>query len=279
MNAFHRWPQRMFFLFVAFALVVGCTSAAPQAAPTNPPVPTLVPTDTVLPPTDPPAPTDTPVPTDTPEPTATATPDLTATAAAQTTQAAAEAITKIDTELQKYDLSTKEGYLGWTSSGPTSLKVDSYNAYDILFISQDLKAKDFVMQADVTWDSTGGLAGCGFVFRAEADAKKGSHYRFLTIRLSGFPGWDIEHWDFGNWQRTITGNQVQTSRAINQEQGATNTYVLIAKGNQFTTYANGDRLRLSNDSKLTEGLLGLIVFQESGKTTCKFENGWVWVLK
>jgi hypothetical protein len=44
-------------------------------------------------------------------------------------------------------------------------------------------------------------------------------------------------------------------------------------------YVNGEKLRMVKDDKiLEEGYTGLIVFQESGETTCTFINYWLWIL-
>jgi hypothetical protein len=116
------------------------------------------------------------------------------------------------------------------------------------------------------------------MFRAEPDFKEGENYQFATIRLSGSPAWDIEYWNYGQWQSTLT-NSIVTSQAIKEEQGSSNEYVLVAQGDQFTVYANGDRLGASYHSKLTEGQFAFLGWHESGDTTCTFENTWVWMVK
>jgi hypothetical protein len=46
--------------------------------------------------------------------------------------------------------------------------------------------------------------------------------------------------NYGEFQKNITG--ILTAGAIDQGQGSTKTYVLIAEGDKFTLYVNGERI-------------------------------------
>jgi len=185
------------------------TLAPPTATQTAVP-PTA--THTAIPPTSTPVP-----PTATPEPTST--PDVTATAMAQATQTAAPLIAMIDAELKKYDLSTDEGYLGWWDDS-TVIKVDGYMEEKPQAIFPDVSAADFVLHADVTWETSTGLAGCAFYVRSEADLKRGKHYRIYMMRLGGVPLWDIEYYKNGQPQKVVTGEPL-TDKALDSDQGST----------------------------------------------------------
>ncbi len=266
---------------ILLLLPIACTPSDQQQAQsvTVPPAATntAVPTDTPLP-TDTPEPTATTPPTDTPTPEPTATPDLTATAAIEATKAAQEAMAKVSKDLELVGVSADEGKLVWFSTEAVTLKVNTYGESNYQLIDSDLTTvQDFVFQTDATWESTGGLAGCGFLFRAEEDLERGANYEFLTIRLSGLPVWWVWRVEFNTIQDDMTVKSPFSS-AINQKQGSTNTYTLIAKGNSFTFYANGDRMGAVFNSKLPEGLIAYATIQESGETSCTFENSWLFEL-
>jgi hypothetical protein len=256
--------------------MAGCAGgeAQPTATVEPPPSNTPLPTNTKTPTF-----TLTPEPTETPEPTPTATPDYAATAAVEATQTIAAVIEEIDADLQEIGYSTEVGSLAWVSEAPEAITITTYASHDWIPLASGRDFSDFVLKADVTWESTGGLALCGFWFRAESDDEDAPHYKFLTIRFSGLPLWDVEYWKYNNWVSTISpGGRTISSPHIDQEQGATNTYILAAEGSVLTVYANGHRLGQVTISTLKEGILAFYASQESGETTCTFDNAWVWDL-
>jgi hypothetical protein len=141
-----------------------------------------------------------------------------------------------------------------------------------------LIVKDFVFQTDVTWNSTGGLAGCGYIFRADRSLSRGSFYEFFTLRLSGLPIWWLTYWENGNPKVDLSPSSA-TSAAIKQKYNSTNTYAVVAIGDWMTLFVNGKRLGSYTNNKLKEGRLAFQVAQESGETTCIFKNSWVWTLQ
>ena len=217
-------------------------------------------------------------PSSTPTPTRTPTPHFAATSAARLTQFAATALVDILYDLEDYDLSGEDGYLNWVATTPITLTVDTYGENQFHMIDPKLVVGDFVFQTDVTWNSTGGLAGCGYLLRASRSLSRGSFYEFFTIRLSGLPLWYASYWDEGILGKLLTPNY-PTSLAIRQKDGSTNRLAVVAKADKFTFYANGNRLGSVSDSSLEEGRLAVFVQQESGETTCVFDHSWVWSLK
>ncbi len=131
---------------------------------------------------------------------------------------------------------------------------------------------------DTAWESTEGLVTCGIIFRAEPEITQGDYYLFQALRLSGFPGWDIELWDGNNFVKNVT-DRVQSNRIIDQGNGATNSYILVVQGDKMTAYANGTRLRSQYDKRRADGQLAFYAWQNSGESTCTFSNGWIWALK
>lgn len=257
--------------------LVGCASAGPEAAP----IAAAAEVDAATPlaaPTNTPRPTNTPTATSTPTPTPTRTPtpDLTATAQAQIVATAAAQTALIDAELQKYGLSTNEGHLGWMHD-PLMIKVDTYMEDKIDVDYPDYSAADFVLQTDVTWEGTGGIAGCGLLLRAEPDFEKGAQYRLFLARLAFRPLWDIEYYKYGRFQSNVMG-QVLDAPMLNDKSGDTNRFIVIAQGDKLTVYANGDKMGSAIDGRLERGIVAFYAWQESGENTCTFTNSWLWVL-
>ena len=277
---------RLLSALLILVLLSACaflSPAQPTATATpNPPTDTPVPTDTAVPPTDTPVPpTDTPVPTPTPTETETPTPtvDLAGTAAVESTQAA-EAIQSVVLDvLAEYELGPDSGHLAWNSPEEIAL-VYSQGGFGELYrpIDEGVVYETYVLHTNMTWESETGFAGCGIIFHAEDSINVGQHYKFYTLRLSGLPGWDVELWNFGQWQSTTTGT-VKLNSAIDQDNGATNEIVMIVRDGLMTVYANSTRLSNVIISTRSEGRIGYFVWQESGRTSCVFTDNWLWVLE
>ncbi len=231
-------------------------------------------------PTEEPPPTDTAVPepvsTDTPEPTST--PDLAATEAANATQAAEEVIGEIQKTVEDYeiDVDLENGYVGWVQEEPVTISLSEYGAGDYEPIWEGHEFGNFILRSNVSWDSSG-WAICGFFFRSEKDFEKGDQYLFAAIRFSGLPIYWIEYWENGDFVYSPIGRG-RSNKAIDLDQGATNEYILFARGGTLSAYANGTRLTNADISKRQEGEFAFVGMQESGETECKFEDTWIYVL-
>lgn len=267
-------------LLVIAVFVSGCragTAVAPTASPTEPPLPTNtpVPTETPTPlPTNTPVPTDTPIPTDTPTPT----PNLKATEAAQATAdagATQEALAvDVAKELESYDIPTDQGGLMFFSEGAIPISIDQYNSSNQILLNPGVSYEKYVLHADISWESTSGLAGCGIIFHADAD----SYYDFRALRLSGAPAWAVLYIEGGEVKFMPTGD-VRMNNAIDLKQNSQNSYVLVVEEKLLTVYANEKRLGAVDITKETSGEIAFEVFQESGETTCTLDRIWVWSLE
>ena len=129
------------------------------------------------------------------------------------------------------------------------------------------------MGVDVTWETDTGLSGCGIVFRAEKGIERGKQIRFYTSRLSGLPLWSVALYQYGIYQADIT---IDSNSAIKSGQGTTNHYMFIVQGTNTIIYANGTRIAATTlPADLNEGQFGFFTWEDSGESTCTFENAWI----
>ena len=255
--------------FPQFGLLILILLAACGSVPELNPTATSAPTHTLQP-------TLTPLPTDTATPVPTSTPDVTATAAAKATETAASVLDELDELLADMDISYKDGHLVWQQTKPLTINLSGPDN-QILAIDDKLTAGNFILKSDVTWNASG-IIICGAVFRSEASLEQGKQYQFTFLRLSGLPAWAIQVSEFGTLKNSPTG--VKFSGALDQGNGATNQFVLIAQDDQFNLFINQNHEgRFFDYSKQRiEGSFAFLGLQDSGKGTCEFENSWVWVL-
>jgi hypothetical protein len=275
----------MALCILAVSLGISCQAAGLGAEPTEASIPTGTASPTLTSTaTHTPTLTYTPVPTNTPTPTATHTPtltptkDRTATAVARETEVAEVVIAEIQDALEKVDYPTDTGSLGWYQTEVVSLKMDEPEEGFYSEFAEDLDVANFVIQTNVTWEASG-LIWCGFIFRSEADFKTGGQYQFNFLRLSGAPAWAIEYYDGGEFKYSIT--TLRFADAIDLANGAKNTFLIFVEGNKFTVYVNKARLGSFYDDakRRNNGRFAFVSGQDAGKSTCKFEDTWIWLLK
>jgi hypothetical protein len=268
-------PNRIVsMLLISAFLLSGCgaKTAALQAVPptaTVPPQPTATQTA---------APTSTPLPTHTSVPTDTPTPDVTATTQAQATAAAATVMLKVQKELDKVGVDASEGQLVWHSDADTVLSATKFDETETQALEGAGSLTDFVLHADIGWNSSSGLAGCGFIFRADDDLKRGKQYQMLLVRLQSLPGWLVDFYQYGKFQFAVNPDD-EPQRVILDQPDSVNKITLVARGQDLLTYINGEKMRLLESNKQLEGIAAFMVYQESGKTSCTFSNSWVYSLK
>ncbi len=255
---------------------------------------TLEATNTSVPPTDTPFPTEThtPLPSETPTPTKTntptltqtptdtpsLTPDLAATVAYESTQLAETQHEEVDKILNKINLSTESGYLAWAENDPWPITSTSYGTIIFEPIDEGTEYKTYVMHYDVTWELTSGLAGCGLIFHSDEDLGRGRQYRFYSYRLSGLPYWTVELWENGGYVNSAMGRGNFNS-LIDQENGSTNTFTIYVQKGITSVYGNGMRMSYVPTASQNKGRIAFFAFQESGETTCAYEDAWLWVLE
>jgi hypothetical protein len=223
--------------------------------------------------------TETPTPSNMPPtPSPSPTPDVAATRSAQATQAASQRESEIKAILSEYNIPTDTGHLLWDQEEPVSISLtgpeEQYKP-----LAQEIIASDFVIQTEVTW-VTKSWPVCGIWFRSDDIYDAGAQYRFLFLRLSGLPAWDIEYFKYDRFVFNVTA-QVKYSSDMDLASGATNKFLVMANDNEFTVYINGIRQgRYFDDSrKLSEGKFAVYASQDGNETTCTFDKTWIWSLK
>lgn len=257
----------LYIVLMLSALLTGCGA-----------IPGLNPTATFTPvPTNTPEPTLTPAPTSTPTATPTSTPDAAATQAAQATQTAEEVLAELDLYLgEKSEIDYQAGQLLWRQSKPVTINMAGPQEI-ISEIGSDITTGDFIMKSEVMWEATG-LIVCGAIFRSEPNIEEGKQYKFLFLRFSGLPAWAIEVHQYGQFKNSPT--DVRFSDAVDMDNGATNQFILVAQGNEFTVYMNRNREGHYFDysTQRSEGAFAFFASQTGGDGRCVFDNSWIWSL-
>jgi hypothetical protein len=258
---------RMFALAVLAVLMAACAAAAPQAT-----VAESTPTASSTP-----APTEAPSPTPRPTTDARATQraNAAAEAAAREADEAAFLAEHIAPDLETADLLPDGGKLVYRAEDPIRISSPESNTTYWEYLSDsNFVLKDYVLSADISWDSTG-FAGCNVALRAGAEYGE-EQMQFRTLRLSGIPYWDMIILKSNRHLGTINS---ASNTAIKVNSGDVNHFVFVVRGANATVYANGVRLGIGlMKAGMTEGMVYLTTSSYTGSATCTYSNLWVWEL-
>ncbi len=156
----------------------------------------------------------------------------------QQTQAVLDAAAApVIAELPTYGVDPSQGRLGWVHPDVT-LKAEGYQSEDFANNYIQMIAKDFVMAADITWDSKYGDSGCGFVLRTDGNPDKPSQYTLLVSRIASGHAFFIamaqgQPVNFRNYYANWLDKQFKW------QNGTTNRLAVVMTGMQMRIYTNG----------------------------------------
>lgn len=209
---------------------------------------------------------------------------LSATAVAVQTAQANEAVVAqatlepIQAELATYGVAPNDGSLAWVHP-PISMEVTDFEDFD--YANQRLLtvARDFVLVADVTWNSRFAESGCGFVVRSDGKEEEGVN-QYIIGMTRGAEGHVL-------WAEQIGGevdlNTVTDYYAngldplFEWQNDTTNRIAIVGRGQEFTLYSNGTRLgTIQAQSGFEEGFVAFIAINRSGGIRCDYNNAWLW---
>lgn len=253
-----------------FLILVICllTTACGQA----PIDPTVTPT---LPPTDTPVPTGTPQPTPTSTRTPRPTPNWTATKNAEKTATQEAILEEIAKDLDVAGYRLEDGKLIWRAKEPMYFNLDRPWTVQYFLIPKDPQ-RNFIVMADVTWDTTYGTSGCGIMFSAKDDLKNDGYYLFNLMRQQHAPVWYIERLRYGRSDLMLT--HYENSDLIQDGPGSSNKILLVVDGPKISAYANGEYLGMVEYGELDEGKIGFEAWEDSGQTLCIYTDAWLFAL-
>jgi len=155
-------------------------------------------------------------------------------------QATSTAFDPYRAELTRYGVDSQRGRPGWIHPLVT-LDINGKYQYDYANQFLGTVAADFVVSADITWNTQYGGSGCGFVVRS--DGNKDALNQYLVIATRGSNG----HVVF----LTMSDGEVVTGQdfyaygldpQFDWHNDTTNRLAVVGRGNNFTLYTNGTKL-------------------------------------
>jgi hypothetical protein len=151
-------------------------------------------------------------------------------------QATAAAFAPLKAELPLYQVDPGKGRVGWIQP-QAEVQLDGYRQVGYAGDFAPVSAKDFVIAADILWDSQYGGSGCGFVLRANGDSEQPSEYVVAALRRANGHVYFLAQVEgkFANYDSLYVGGIDPKFDANN---GATNRLVVVGRGSRLTVYSN-----------------------------------------
>jgi len=161
-------------------------------------------------------------------------------AAGQALAATEAAIAPLKADLARYGVDPQRGQLAWVHP-PLRLEIDQYMGRSFGNNFPTVIVQDFLLSADIVWDTEYGAAGCAFVFRSDGNQSKPNQYMVWMTRLTNGR---VDFMVFAQGQlvgvRDFYANGIDA--AFDGGNGATNNLTVVGRGNQFKVYTNGELL-------------------------------------
>jgi hypothetical protein len=250
------------------------------------------------------------------------------------TLATATVAAPIVAELPQYGLDANSGRVGWLHD-PLTLELSGYHVFDYGNDHINVTAADFVMAADIYWDTQYGGSGCGFMFRSNGDQDNPSQYMVIATRFANgrviFSA--LAEGEIANLHDFYPHD---FDRSFEWRNESTNRLAVVARGNLIEVYTNGVKIgevdttqppktpalparpqppldkenqaamnqyqaELQEYEQIAEqaqqnyqaalrnyqerqavfdnGFQAMLALSESGRTLCRFENAWLWLLE
>ena len=151
--------------------------------------------------------------------------------------ATATAMAPVVAELPRYGVDPADGYVAWLHQ-PAVIDLNGFGQTGFANDYPQITARDFVMAADITWNTKNSLSGCGFMFRANGDQKKPSQYMFLITRFAtGHAGWlALMDGEVSNFREYYPKDH---DKSFNWFNDSTNRLVIVVRGDLIDVYTNG----------------------------------------
>lgn len=155
----------------------------------------------------------------------------------QATQAAFE---PLRSQLFKYDVDPNAGKPGWLHP-PVTLELEGKNQYDYANQFLGVVAADFVVSADITWNTQYGGSGCGFVLRSDGNEDAFNQYIVVATRASNG---HVLFLTMANGE-VVTGQDMYAygqDPEFDWKNDTTNRLTVVGRGNRFSIYTNDTKI-------------------------------------
>lgn len=143
-------------------------------------------------------------------------------------------------ELSQYGIEPSNGHMGWIHP-PATIDVEGYMEYGYTNQYLGTVVTDFVVAADITWDTGGGISGCGFAFRSDGNEDAPSQYLAIATR-SGNGRVIFSAMAEGEVKNVVDHYAYAKDPLFDFHDKSTNRLAVVARGGVFEFFTNGTKV-------------------------------------
>jgi len=139
-------------------------------------------------------------------------------------------------ELPAYGVDSTSGYVAWMHK-PVTVSSNGFHVFESVNDYADLSVKDFVLAADINWDTQYGISGCGFSLRSDGNKEAPNQYMIVFTRSTD------GHIFFNALSKGKVANYKDfyanvLDPELDWENGATNHIAIVVRGNNIKIYSH-----------------------------------------
>ena len=151
--------------------------------------------------------------------------------------ATATAMAPVVAELPRYGVDPASGYVAWIHN-PATIELNGFNQTSFVNDYPQITAADFVLAADITWNTRNSLSGCGFMFRSNGDQVAPSQYVVIITRIANghMAFLAIANGKISNFREFFPREKDKSFQWFND---TTNRLAVVANGKLIDLYTNG----------------------------------------
>lgn len=195
--------------------------------------------------------------------------------------ATAQAVAPFLAELPVYGVDPNVGRMAWIHP-PVLLQATGYMTHEYANTRAATVAQDFVLASDITWNTQFGTTGCGFVLRSDGD-QEGDYDQYIALITRASSGemlFTIMQDGEVKDDEITNLNVTRLDPNFQWQNDTTNRFAVVARGNTFSFFTNGAYLGDVTPSLAFErGFVFFVGLNESGTTTCQFDNSFLWLIE
>ncbi len=188
--------------------------------------------------------------------------------------ATATVVAPIEEELRFYNIDPEKGRVLWVHP-PILLSIEGYLQSDYANNFMGTVVADFVLAADVTWNTRTGLSGCGFAIHSDGNREAINQYLVIASRAGNGTVYFLTQQD-GEIVRQENLYAGTADSRFAWQNDSTNRIAVVGSGTEIEVYSNRARLGSFRAGEFTRGFVAMAALSESGLTVCQFENIWLW---
>jgi len=143
-------------------------------------------------------------------------------------------------ELSKYGVDPARGKVGWVHE-PLTIELEGYQQIETGNDYMNVTAADFVLSADINWETQYGSSGCGFMFRSDGNKEKINQYMVIASRFANgrVVFMALSDGELANMRGFYPKDADPT---FDWQNNTTNELTVVAIGNVIELYTNGIKI-------------------------------------